>query len=222
MERSSWHKLTILLLFFVSFSTVQAQFGISGGMSVLKSFRVPKPFFGFHVGGEIPRDDQLSFYGRLTYSFKQREQDSTSTILYNSTFTNSKQVNYVNAMNYVMIEGGNRYYIGNGYDADFGAYGGGNLMLIFNTVNREYGDYDKTQFQLPQNEMVKGSIFNLAVGLAGGVKYTFAGIGTAYFDAGLGYMIMSTASNPTAESVASTLYSPLIFNFALGFRKDLY
>jgi hypothetical protein len=222
MKGSIINRIIVILLFFATYSSALAQFGISGGVSLLKSFRVPQSFFGFHVGGEIPRDDQLSFYGRLSYSLKQREQDSTATILYNETFTDSKEVKFVNAMNYVIIEGGNRYYIGNGYDADFGAYGGGNLMLIFNTVNREYSDFDNSKFQLPQNEMAKGSIFNLAVGLAGGVKYTFAGIGTAYFDAGLGYMILSTASNPTAESVASTLYSPLIFNFAVGFRKDLY
>jgi len=211
---------TLLLMFM--FGNAFAQFGISGGLSTLKSFKTPKSYFGFHIGGEIPRDDQLSFYGRLSYYLKQTEDVPTTNILYNSTLTNSVQVNYYNSMNYLTLEGGNRYYIGNGYDASFAAYGGGNFMIIFNSVKREYDDYDASKFQLPQNEQLQGSIFNIAVGLAGGVKYTFAGAGTLYLDAGLGYMILSTASNTTAESVAGTLYSPLIFNFALGFRKDLY
>jgi hypothetical protein len=70
--------------------------------------------------------------------------------------------------------------------------------------------------------MPKGSIFNLGFGLGGGVKYTFAGIGTMYFDANFAYLITSTASNSTASSVVNTLYAPLLFSFNIGFRKDFF
>jgi hypothetical protein len=127
-------------------------------------------------------------------------------------------------MDYFIIEGGNRYYIGNGYDAGFGAYGGGNMMFVFNTVKRnyDYGNVSQAQYPLPSTEFPKGSIFNLAVGVGGGLKYTASAVGTFYFDLSAAYMILSTANNTTAQGIVNTLYSPLIFNFSLGFRKDLY
>jgi hypothetical protein len=215
-------KLIVLMLILINSSLLMAQFGLSGGMTVLKGFNAPKPFVGFHIGGEIPRDDQLSFYGRLSFLAKQSESIKTVATLYDPTFTSSTELSYRNSMNYTILEGGNRYYIGNGYDSGFGAYGGGKLLLIFNSVKRKYDSYDQVKFPLPDTEFPKGSIFNIAVGLGGGIKNTFSGIGTVYLDAGLSYMIMSTGSNATAESVGLTLYSPLIFTFNLGFRKDLY
>jgi hypothetical protein len=56
--------------------------------------------------------------------------------------------------------------------------------------------------------------------LQGGVKYTIPAIGTIYTDVTLNYLLLANASNNTA---ASTEYlSPLYFNFAVGFKKDLY
>jgi hypothetical protein len=78
-----------------------------------------------------------------------------------------------------------------------------------------------SKYQLPINELPKGSIFSLGFGLSGGVKNTFAGVGTAYFDLGFSRVIMNNTSNLTAESV-NGLYSQLFFTFCLGFRKDFY
>ncbi len=217
-------KNLILLVFLMQIVLSNAQFGISGGISVLKGFTTPKPFVGLHIGGEFPRDDRISFYGRFSFFGKQTEQNNTSLQLFDTVTFASANINFRNSMNYLILEGGNRYYIGNGYDSGFGAYGGGTFMLVFNTVKRkyDYGNVDQSKFPLPSTEFEKGSIFNIAVGLGGGLKHTFAGVGTIYLDASLAYMIMSTGSNTTAESVAGTLYSPLIFSFGLGFRKDLY
>ena len=218
-------KLLLITVVIIQVNITFAQFGISGGMSVLKSFTVPTPYFGLHIGGELPKDDQLSFYGRATYYFKQMEDQVNQLYLFSTDpAAPGVLINYQNSMNYTILEGGNRYYIGNGYDAGFGGYGGGNMMLIFNTVNRnyDYGNVDQSKYPLPSTEIPKGSIFNLAVGLGGGIKYTAAALGTFYFDLSAAYMILSQASNPTAQGVVNTLYSPLIFNFSLGFRKDLY
>lgn len=219
-------KLILLMLLLLNTAVIFAQFGLSGGVSVLKGFGTPKPFVGIHVGGEIPRDDQVSFYGRLSLYAKQTEAIPSTLTLYTPDYMSSTQVQYKTSMNYVILEGGNRYYIGNGYDSGFGAYGGGTFMLILNSVKRNYDDFDEVKFPLPVTEVRKGSIFNLAVGLGGGVKHTLAGVGTFYFDVSLAYMILGTASNTTASSVADgvgqDLYSPLIFTFGLGFRKDIY
>ena len=227
MKGSIINRIIVILLFFATYSSALAQFGISGGLSLLKSFRVPQSFFGFHVGGEIPRDDQLSFYGRLSYSLKQREQDSTATILYNETFTDSKEVKFVNAMNYVIIEGGNRYYIGNDYDNGFAGYGGSGIIIGLGKVRKVYEPQDVTgQYNWEQthevepSEINEGRLFTLGGYLQGGVKYTIPAIGTIYTDVTLNYLLLANANNNTA---ASTEYlSPLFFNFAVGFKKDLY
>lgn len=210
----------IVMLSFLS----NAQFGLTGGVSVLKAFGTPKPYIGFHFGGEVPRDDQVSIFGRISFYAKQKETIPQQTFVQaidQSTTPYSMTVNYVNSMNYTIIEGGNRYYIGNGYDSGFGAYGGGSLLMIFNTVKRKYDDYDQSKYVLydPQ-EMPKGSIINLGFGLGGGIKHTLAGVGTLYLDANFSYLIYSRASNTTAASVSN--FSQILFAFNLGFRKDFY
>jgi len=216
-------KILFLLVLALSFIS-NAQFGINGGVSLLKAFGTPKPYIGFHIGGEIPRDDQVSLFGRVSFYAKQKE--STEQLTYvqaidPNTTPSVMSVTYVNSMNYTIIEGGNRYYIGDGYDSGFGAYGGGTLMMIFNSVKRNYSDYDQSKYALiDPNELPKGSIFNLGVGLGGGVKHTLAGVGTLYLDANFAYLIFSRASNTTASSV--NLFTPLLFSFNLGFRKDIY
>lgn len=199
-----------------------AQFGAAGGISVLKAFGMPKPYVGIHLGGEIPRDDQVSLYGRISMYGKQEDPIKNFTnvnAIDPLTFPSSKNVVYQNAMNYTIIEGGTRYYIGDGYDSGFGAYGGGNFSALFNTIKRTYGDYDQSLYQLSITEVAKGSIFNIGFGLSGGVKNTFSGIGTLYFDAGFTYLIKSIASS---NNISTNMYSPLLFTFNFGFRKEFY
>ena len=216
--------ILILLFAFLIVSKAHAQFGINGGTSVLLAFGVPKPYVGLHLGAEIPRDDQVSIYGRLSLYSKQKTADKAQTYVeaidVNNTFPSVQTVMYSTSMNYTMIEGGNRFYIGEGYDSGFGAYGGGVLLMIFNSVKRDYDEFDETKYRISPNEPRKGSIFNLGFGLGGGIKNTFAGVGTFYLDANFSYLILSTASNATASM--SPFYKPLLFSFNLGFRKDLY
>lgn len=204
-------------------NAVSAQVGLSGGFNMLKGFGTPKPYVGMHLGVEIPRDDANSIYGRVSFYGKQREEFMSTTYvtaINPSTNPYSLNVGFQSSMNYTILEGGNRYYIGDGYDSGFGGYGGGSIMLIFNSVKRNYDDFDQTLYTLPTTELSKGSIFNLGFGLNGGLKYTFAGIGSIYSDASFGYMVLGQASNATASS--TTLYSNLIFTFNIGFRKELY
>lgn len=216
----------LLLLFLLMNSLFfHAQVGLSGGFNMLKGFGVPKPYAGMHLGVEIPRDDQISFYGRLSTYLPNTEQSDGTNYVYVtardfSTIPYQQQLFYKSTMNYTIIEGGSRYYIGDGYDSGFGAYGGSNFSIVFNSIKRKYDDYDQVKYELPSTELPKGAIFNVGVGLSGGVKHTFAGVGTIYFDVNFSYMLLSQPSNTTAQMTNS--YSPLIFNFGLGFRKELY
>lgn len=215
----------LLIVIFGMFSGFSmSQFGVAGGVSVLKAFGTPKPYIGFHFGGEVPRDDQVSLYGRISFYGKQKEEIDNYTYVTAfdpTTNPNMQMITYKNSFNYTMLEGGTRYYIGDGYDSGFGAYGGGNVAVVFNTIKRSYGDYDQSKYELSSTELPKGSIFNLGFGLGGGLKHTLAGVGTFYFDASFSYLILSIGSNTTATSGAN-MYSPILFAFNLGFRKDFY
>lgn len=221
-------KIFLLVFFGLNTILINAQFGVNGGLSFLKPFGQLKPFIGFHVGGEVPRDDANSIYGRIAFYAKQSDTQANSTFVEAndpSTSPYFQTITFNNSINYTILEGGNRYYIGDGYDAGFGAYGGGNVAIVFNTIKRTYSDYDQSKYSLSSTDFPKGSIFNVGVGLGGGVKHTLAGIGTVYLDANFTYLIMSIPSNSTASIAAgppSNMYSPLLFSFNLGFRKDLY
>lgn len=207
-----------------------AQFGVSGGVSTLKAFGTPKPYVGMHIGAEVPRDDQISFYGRASFYLKQMQPMApyeNQLLVQAYELSNPMQFEYITydqSFNYTVLEGGNRYYIGEGYDSGFGAYGGGNVAIIFNSVKRKYdwANVSEAEYYLPSNELPKGSVFNLGFGLEGGAKYTFAGIGTLYLDASFAYLVMAYPSNSTANSGLNAMGSPLLFTFNFGFRKDIY
>jgi hypothetical protein len=221
--------IAVVIAVFLS-SVLYSQVSFSGGMGFLKGFGIDKTFTGLNLGIEMPRSPEVTFYGRFGYYFPRREDQKSTTLVTaidQTTTPFSLQVQYANTFNYVTIEGGTRRYIFNDYDNGFGMYGGSNFMLFFNTVKR---DYDKTdisntfewedKYQLPQNELAKGNIISVALGLQGGAKYTLPATGTFFFDVNLQYVILGKANNSVASN--PTLYAPLFFTFNLGFRKDLY
>lgn len=215
--------ILLTLIALMQLSILSAQFGLSGGLNTIFAFGAPKPYIGLHIGGEIPRDDAVTFYGRL--STYLGNEDSIPGLVFAEAIdpmTNPYQqtVFYTSKMNYTVLEGGTRYYLGDGYDAGFGLYGGSNFSIMLNSVKRKYGDYDQVKYALPASEVPKGMIFNIGVGLSGGVKHSFAGLGTVYFDVNFTYLLLSQPSNTTAQS--TNLYRPLIFNFGLGFRREFY
>ena len=208
----------------------QSQVSLNLGLGPLKGFGVPKSFFGFHGGIELPRNNDVTFYLRLGYYLPKKEEQSTTTNVTAIDLTTSPynlSVSYLTSTNYTTIEGGTRYYLGNDYDNGFSIYGGSNFMLILNSVKRNYEKYDLTgqynwenDYVLSESEEVKGTIISVALGLQGGVKYTFPARGTIYADITGSYALFAKASNNTAAN--SNRYAPMIFIFNVGFRKDLY
>lgn len=217
-------KIIALIATLMLSGAVSAQLGITAGGSLLKGFGQPTPWGGLHIGVEVPRDDAVSIYGRVTHHFKQKSKDSSLVpVIANelTTIPYSYNINGISSMNYTMIEGGTRYYLGNGYDFGWAAYGGTNIMLVFNTIKMEYEGYDEVAYTISGGAERKGSIVSLGFGLGGGVKYSMPAIGTFYFDTGLSYLIAGLSSNQLASDQSSFFYSPLFFNFNLGFRKDI-
>ena len=207
------------------------QVSLFAGTGTLKGFSSSgKSFYGFNAGIELPRSNDMTLYGRIGYYFPRAEDQtyqSYVTAINSTTSPYNLTVNYALKTNYTTIEGGTRRYIGNDYDNGFSAYGGTNFMLIFNTVKRSYEDKDATgqyswrdNYQTSATEPDKGNIISIALGLQGGVKYTIPATGTIFFDVNGQYALFAKANNATAQG--TNQYSPLIFMFTLGFRKDLY
>jgi len=216
------------LLFFsfiIATSAGMAQTGVSGGFSMLKGFGVKGVYPGIHLGVEIPRDSEVSYFGRITYTLPNYTSDSLPAEAIDYTTVPAYDYKAVRVgMNYFNIEGGTRYYLGNGYDYGWSAYGGSLLMLSVNTVrlkaDEEY-DESKYRFNGPSgNELPgKGSIVALSFGLNAGVKNHWS-FGMLYFDINLAYSLFALPSNELASTQSS--FSPLLFGFNVGFRKDLY
>ena len=216
--------LVIISVFFLSFS-FNSQVSVNAGTGFSSGFTSDNPgvFFGFHLGAEVPRNNDVTFYGRISHFLARKESTSFSTYAEAIDLTTSPYtilVDYTSSTNFTSIEGGTRYYLGNGFDNGFAVYGGSNMALLFYGVKRNYDDFDDALYSLPVGEDRKGTILSLALGLQGGVKYTFPAIGTIYFDVNGSYAILAQANNQTAAN--SSFYSPLLFGFNIGFRKDFY
>lgn len=221
-------KKILFFVFFVQISILNAQFSLNGGISTLKAFGVPKPYVGIHLGAEIPRDNEVSFYLRGSF-YAKNELDPT---LYYSppvqlTANDPNDFTYATAntrsfFNYKTFDGGIRYYIMDGYDNGFALYGGSNVMGIINKAKVKVDDFDHSKYHLPTGYSVNGTVLNLGVGFSGGAKYTYPGIGSIYFDMTLDYIIIGLPSNLTAQTIANNCFSPLLFSFNIGFRRDFY
>src|SRR6476661_2275813 len=101
--------LLILTCFFTLFSG-SAQVGVSGGFGVLKGLGVKKPYEGIHIGVEIPRDDEVSYFARLTTTFRNKGTDTSYALAEaidpGVTSPAVQNVGYIISDNYTTIEGG--------------------------------------------------------------------------------------------------------------------
>jgi len=217
-----------ILLFFVFFSvTAFSQYGVSSGLNALSGFGVDRTFVGFNLGIEIPRDYETSLYLKASFYAKGKSSPlSNSSVDLEPLDPNDFSLQFVDVLeytfNYTTIEGGVRYYLFDGYDNGFALYGGSNLMGIINRGTRRFDSYDETKYRLPANQKEKGTILALALGFSGGAKYTVPAIGTFFLEASGDYIIIPMASNDAMQAISETFYSPLLFAFTIGFRKDFY
>ncbi len=216
-----------LLIFFIGLffvTSLNAQLSLSGGPSLLNPFGVKKSFYGLHIGGELPQNNQVTFFGRASYFFPRNEEDSLIAVAVGKDFNVSPyqvSVNYMNRTNYIMIEGGTRSYIGNGFDNGFSGYGGGKTMLMINNVGSKTARYNEAIYTLDETSLGKGTILSICLGLQGGLKYTLPTWGTIYADASLDYILFASPSNTNIQ----TSYFPnnrILFVTTIGFRKDFY
>lgn len=219
-------KYLIFSVFLILFTTTNfnAQVSLSGGMNTLNAFGVKKTFYGLHIGGEIPQNNMVTFYGRLNYFFPRAEEDSSSAVAVGKDFNVSPyqlNVKYLNTTSFISVEGGTRRYIGNDYDNGFSGYGGAKTSALISKIGARVNDYNSKSYTLDETMLGTGTILGLCLGLQGGIKYTFPGIGSIYLDGYIDYLLFAMPSNQNI----STSYYPfqrILFATAIGFRKDFY
>lgn len=224
-------KNTGLLLLLLVSSPVSAQFSLGGGPSTLFEFGNKRPFYGLHFNFEIPRNNEVTFYGRVTYHFNQNKDEAFGNLAAIAKDVNTEPqwvnvpIDYLTSINYVMIDGGTRYYLINGFDEGFSLYGGTNIGLIINSVRygTRIGDYDSENYTLDPgdfgNGRDKGTIIRMAVGFTGGLKYTIPTVGSFYLDFNPHLTIFGI---PSSNNIPGSIYRPVFFNLNIGFRKELY
>ncbi len=217
--------LAITLLFFTH--SVFSQTGISAGGSIINGFGTQKRLPALNLGVEIPRDNESSLYIRTTFSTRSSTSEQvTFQAIDNQTFPVIQNGRCDFKTGYFNLEGGTRYYFGEGYDSGLALYGG--TMLMLNTtgvVRREAEGIDETKYEFVNSigdaYAKKGRILSFNIGLNVGVK-KHVGIGMFFFDITGAYSIFALSSNSLATDYGQKLFSPIMFAFNFGFRRDLY
>ncbi len=216
----------IIVFFLFVVKLAFAQTGVSSGLTVIKSFGIQKPYTGMHIGLEIPRDDEQSFFGRVTFTLKNKIDDSlyATAIDGTTTFPQQKYAATQFGFSFLNFEGGTRYYIGSGYDFGWSGYGGTIFGVSISNISRKTtGDIDESKYEFVASDNTpypeKGRIIALNLGLNAGVKNHFA-FGMLYFDVTLGYSILALPSNSLAAEYNQ--FSQLMFSFNFGYRKDIF
>jgi len=218
------------VLFCVLYLPLSAQMSISGGTGILNGVGTGFKPLGLHLGLELPRSSDLTFYVRGAAYLPSGGADTNyanMTAISLTTVPYTLSVPYQNRSSTYYFEGGTRSYMLNDYDNGFGLYGGSVVGLGINTTRLKYDQFDYTNTYewegkyLPSNGTeTKGSIYYVALGIQGGMKYTIPIRGTLYFDVTGTYSVLNIANNNTGG--ASSTYSRLNFLFNLGYRRDLY
>jgi hypothetical protein len=215
--------MSLALLTFQS----SAQYGVYAGLTGIKGFGIKGIYPGMNFGVEIPTRDEVTFYIRASFTLKNKYNDSLNAEAISGT--TSPQIIYVPTVfgnGHINVEGGNRYYIGNGFDDyGFSAYGGTVYQLYTMGVSRKSTvDFDETLYTIKDGSQAidlpkRGRIIALGLGLNGGVQYN---IGTTvfYFDCSAAYNVFAFSSNTLASNYNS--YSPINFSFNLGVRKTFF
>jgi len=223
-------KAFILGLVLLATTAVQAQLSISGGVGKLNGVGTDRKPFILNLGIEFPRSSDLTFFMRATYGPRITDANTDSayvTAIDLNTTPSTLTIPYSIRCQTFYVEGGTRSYMLNDYDNGFALYGGTVFGFGINTTDAKFSKYDVSntyewegKYKLPNNNPTKGSIYYLALGIQGGMKYTIPVKGTIFFDITGTYSVLDLANNNAGTR--SFTYSPLNFLFQLGYRKDLY
>lgn len=213
---------TILILLSL---TGHSQYSAGGGYSLYKSVNSTVTWQGFHGFVEFPRDESNTFFLRFTGVIPQKNSSLLSLNATAHELTTSPQqipvdVEQTSKSSFFSIDGGNRTFFINTYDAGIAPYFSSHGRGIFGTAksSNTVSEFDSDKYQSPVEDSKTNSVF-LGMGVNLGVKYQLPYRGAILFDVGVEYLL---ALYDAAEFFFYGELSPISFFVNLSYRFDWY
>ena len=100
-------KLFTLVFVVLMTGGASAQIGVSAGATMLNAFGNSKPYGGMHLTVEYPSSESVTFYGKLSHLFKQRNEDSSLIAITAYDFTTApyiKNIGGLSSLNYTILK----------------------------------------------------------------------------------------------------------------------
>lgn len=212
-------KFTSIFLFVIGFHFIgQAQYSAGGGYTFYKSLNSPVTWQGIQAFAEFPRTESNTFFLRASYMFPKKLNDVANATAYElSTSPQQIEIDRLRRSSFFSIDGGNRTYFMNTYDAGIAPYFSSHARGIFGTYSESYGDFDETKYQ-PPNSFDKATSVLIGMGLNLGVKYQLPYRGAITFDIGAEYVLQLY----DAAQFMGNEITPISFFANLSYRFDWY
>jgi hypothetical protein len=191
-------KISLLIsIVFIFHISGRAQYSIGGGYSIYKSLGAIVTWQGLHGFVEIPRSESNTFFLRMTGMFPQKNSTFETMNATAYEFATSPQqipvdVERLSKVSFISIDGGNRTYFNNTYDAGVSLYFSSYARGIFGTSRSDVrvSEFDDVKYQSPvEASSNKANSVFLGMGANIGVKYQLPYRGAIMFDIGAEYVL---------------------------------
>lgn len=208
--------LYIVLVIFMPLIAV-AQYSIGGGFIAKSCLNSSYNWNGLHAFVELPRTEVNTFYIRASLMLPIRSADSVNvTAVDFSVSPQQMRVGVNQRSTYFSIDGGNRTYFMNSYDAGIAPYFASQFRGILGGFSEQFSDFDETKYSAPSVFGRRNSVF-IGMGVNIGLKYQLPLRGALTFDLGAEY-IMTLFDNAQMMGAEFTPIG-LFFNVAYRFDK---
>lgn len=206
----------IFLCLIVSYSN--AQYSAGGGFSVYKSINSDVTWQGIHGLIEFPRTESNTFFLRGTFMFpKKINEIAYATAVDFSVAPQQIEIDRTRKSSFLSIDGGNRTYFINTYDAGISPYFSSHARGIVGSYSESYSDYDTEKYMAPSS-FDKATSVLFGMGLNIGVKYQLPYRGAVHFDIGAEYVLALY----DAAYMMGIEISPISFFLNTSYRFDWY
>lgn len=214
-------KIKVLLaLFMLSNTWLISQYSVGGGLSTTSSVGISGTRWGGNIFFEKPRDEVNTLFIRGTLTIPKLDFSNTrfvNQIEFNPDYDQTIQVDIFERTSFMSIDGSNRRYFYNTYEAGFGVYGGFNLRGIVSAKSKRPEDYDTDIYEEVDLDS-KSYSFLYGAGVNGGVKFQLPYRGAVNLD----FTLELIRPLFDQQNIFGQHISPLIFGMNLSYRFDWY